>query len=113
MKIYLCLLLISFFTCDLIDKRNENYPNEFINKFLDKMSNIINYACGDDIGCVFGLYREYVSNLNPDELKQLQEFINSSDCEDYSCGYIFSNIVNSFLYLPAGYFCTNMCKEGI
>ena len=111
MKIYLFLLLISFFTCDLIDKRNEIISNEFINKFLQQMSDIINYACGDDIGCVFSLYREYVSNLNPDELNQLSEFKKNPDCEDTCCQYIFQNIINSYYYLPAGYFCSNMCKE--
>ena len=111
MKIYLCLLLISFFTCDLIDKRNENYPNEFINKFLDKMSDIINYACGDDIGCIFSLYREYVSNLNPDELKQLSEFIKSPDCPENCLVYMYQKYIDSFQGLQAGYFCTNMCNE--
>ena len=62
MKIYLCLLLISFFTCNLIDKRDEIISNFFINKFLQQMQDIINYACGFDLGCVFSFIENTFQN---------------------------------------------------
>ena len=111
MKIYLCLLLISFLTCDLNDKKDEIISNDFINKFLKQMSDIVNYACGDDIGCIFGLYREYVSKLNSDEYNQYREFIKSPNCADTCASYLFNHLITPFQALPAGYFCTNMCQE--
>ncbi len=75
------------------------------------MQNIINYACGDDYGCVFSLYREYLSNLNSDELKQLQEFTKSPDCEDTCCDYIYKNLITPFYGFMQGIFCNTICNE--
>ena len=106
------LITYIFFTCDLIDKRDEIISNEFINKFPQQMQDIINYACGFDLGCVFSLYREYVSKLNSDEYNQYREFINSPDCEDTCFNYILVNIHPDSGFI-ASYFWVNMCDEHI
>ena len=108
MKIYLCLLLISFFNCDLIDKRDEIILKDFVTDFLDKMSDIINYACGEDTECVLSHLEDIVSKFNSDESNKYSEFIKSYKCHD-TCSYYLEDKVETYKSWMIGWFCMTLC----
>ena len=108
MKIYLCLLLISFLTCDLIDKRDEIILKDFATDFLDKMSDIINYACGEDTECVLSHLEDIVSKFNSDESNKYSEFIKSDKCYD-TCSDYLKDKIYSYKNWMEGWFCFALC----
>ena len=108
MKIYLCILLISFFTCDLIDKRDEIILKNFVTDFLDEMSDIINYACGENTECVLSHLEDLISNFDSDESEQYSEFIKSYKCQDTCYDYLYDK-VKAYKSWMVGWFCMVLC----
>jgi len=107
MKSYLCLLLLVFISCNVVEKKTDEIVlKDFIHDIFEKLVIIIE-NCGYDDDCIEGQYSELINNLTPEQINEYYYFIQTPECRN-DCIEIFGNVFDEAY---TEYYCDGICSS--
>ena len=109
MKSFICIFLLVFIACDVVEKKDEIVLKDFSSDLFEKFVNIIKNCGETNYECIGGQIKEVISEMTIEEITEYHKLIESPECKS-ECIDIFSGKIYDYF---TEIYCTKFCPNSL